>query len=262
MLRNWWTGRAATRSSRITTHGIAVEVMRKRIKHFYLRVDRAEGRVRVSAPLAADDDEVAAVIARRVGWIKRQQANVAAAPPRPRLRYASGETHFLWGQPLLLEVVERAGRGSRVELADSTLTLHIRRRSRFEQRQRAMHDWHRHELKARIPELIACWEPVLGVRVAEWNVKRMRTRWGTCNIRARRIWLNLELTRYPVECLEYVVVHEMVHLLERYHNAHFRSLLDRCLPDWRERQRTLGRPLAAHYKQGHGNDDQIDACDG
>ncbi len=89
----------------------------------------------------------------------------------------------------------------------------------------------------------------------------MRTRWGSCNIRARRIWLNLELAKFPVECLEYVVVHEMVHLIERRHNARFKSLLDQFLPDWRERQRTLGGPLADHYKQGHGDDDQIDACD-
>ena len=101
----------------------------------------------------------------------------------------------------------------------------------------------------------------MGVPVAEWRVKRMRTRWGTCNIRARRIWLSLELAKHPVECLEYVVVHEMVHLLERRHNARFKSLMDKFLPDWRDRQRTLGGRHAGHYKQGDGDDDQIDACD-
>lgn len=101
----------------------------------------------------------------------------------------------------------------------------------------------------------------MGTRVADWGVKRMRTRWGTCNIRARRIWLNLELAKHPAECLEYVVVHEMVHLLERYHNARFKALMDTFLPDWRERKRTLGGRLADHYKQGDGDDDQIDPCD-
>jgi predicted metal-dependent hydrolase len=143
----------------------------------------------------------------------------------------------------------------------SCLELHVRRRSRLDERQRTLHEWYRGELKLLIPPLVDKWQPLLGVSVAEWGVKRMRTRWGTCNIRARRIWLNLELAKCPVECLEFVVVHEMVHLLERRHSVRFKSLMDTFLPDWRERQRTLGGRLAAHYKQGDGDDDQIDPCD-
>jgi hypothetical protein len=99
---------------------------------------------------------------------------------------------------------------------------------------------HRAELKARIPALLAQWEPVVGVRVTAWGVRQMRTKWGTCNIKARRIWLNLELARKPGHCLEYIVVHELVHLLERNHNARFRALMDRFLPDWRDRRAALG----------------------
>src|SRR3972149_192881 len=134
----------------------------------------------------------------------------------------------------------RAGRGSVVVRSESCLELRLRRRSRLDERERALREWYRERLKAFTPPLVDKWQPVIGVAVAAWGVKRMRTRWGTCNIRARRIWLNLELAKHPAECLEYVVVHELVHLLERRHNARFKALLDGFLPDWRERQRTLG----------------------
>jgi predicted metal-dependent hydrolase len=261
MLNNWLRSRRPTRSTEITADGVVIEVLRKRIKNFYLRVDRRAGRVRLSAPSNASDDEVASVVEKRLDWIKRHQAQAAAAPPIFRPRFLSGETHLYLGVPLRLEVVERTGRGSRVVYSGSTLQLQVRRRSRIDERQRAIHDWYRDRLGELVPPLVARWQPVMGVAVAEWRVKRMRTRWGTCNIRARRIWLSLELAKYPVECLEYVVVHEMVHLLERNHNARFKSLMDKFLPDWRERQRTLGRGLAGHYKQGDGNDDEIDLCD-
>jgi predicted metal-dependent hydrolase len=261
MLRNWLTARVPARSPEIAADGIVIEVARKHIKNFYLRVDRRQGRVRVSAPQSASDEEVRSVVARRIDWIKRQQAKVAAQPPSDRPRYVSGETHYFLGRPHRLEVVERDACGSVVVRSSSCFELHLRRRSRLDERQRALREWYRGELKAMIPPLVDQWQPLVGVIVAAWGVKRMRTRWGTCNIRARRIWLNLELAKHPAECLEYVVVHEMIHLLERRHNARFKSLLDKFLPNWRERQRSLGGPLAALYKQGHGDDDQIDLCD-
>lgn len=236
MLEKLLRARQPAKTAQITTAGIAVDVARKRIKNFYLRVERPLGRVRVSAPHSASDEEVRSVIVKRIDWIKRQQARIAAGPAPVRLRYASGETHFVWGQPVRLEVVEHDKRGAQVVRSGDVLQLSIRRRSRFEERERAIRTWYRGELKAMIPQLVSLWEPILGVRVAEWNVKQMRTRWGTCNTRARRIWLSLQLAKYPPPCLEYVVVHEMVHLLERLHNARFHGLMDRFLPDWRERK--------------------------
>jgi predicted metal-dependent hydrolase len=261
MLRNWRKTLKSAPSGEITTDGVTIAITRKRIKNFYLRIDRRQGHVRMSVPQHASDDEVRSVVARRIDWIKRQQARAAATPPVVRLRYSSGETHFFLGELLRLEVVESSCRGSKVDRDGDTLTLTIRRRSRFDQRERAVCDWYRGELQSLIPALVAKWEPVMGLRVAESKVKRMRTRWGTCNIRARRIWLNLELAKYLPECLEYVVVHEMVHLLERSHNARFKSLMDRFLPDWRERKRTLGAGLDGNYNQEDGRDDQDDLCD-
>jgi len=261
MLRNWRRPRKADLAGEITTDGVTIAITRKRIKNFYLRIDRGHGHVRMSVPQNASDDEVRSVVAKRIDWIKRQQARAAATPPVVRFRYLSGETHFYLGKPLRLEVVESDRRGSAVNRDQDSLTLTVRRRSRLDERERAIRNWYRNELQLLIPVLIAKWEPVMGVSVAESKVKRMRSRWGTCNIRARRIWLNLELAKYPPECLEYVVVHEMVHLLERSHNARFKSLMDRFLPDWRARKRTLGAGLGGNYNQGDGCDDQDDLCD-
>ena len=232
------------RIGQITTDGITVDVARKRIKNFYLRIEHGQGRVRISAPQNASDDEVRSIVARRIDWIRRQQARIAAAPPSVRLRLVSGETLFFLGRSLRLDVVERDGRGGSVSASEAGLTLSIRRRSQFDERERAIREWYRGELKSLIPPLVRRWEPIMGVGVDEWSIKRMRTRWGTCNIRARRIWLNLELAKYPPECLEYVVVHEMVHLLERHHNARFHKLMDRFLPDWRGRKKLLDGRLS------------------
>ncbi|MGE3243473.1 MAG: M48 family metallopeptidase, partial [Pirellulales bacterium] len=254
MLRNWRRTHSLDASGEITAEGVVVAFTRKRIKNFYLRIERGQGHVKLSAPHTASDDEIRGVIDRRIAWIKRHQARLRASPPVKPLRYLSGETHQFLGEPLRLEVVERDRRGSKVERRGSTLTLSIRRRSRFDERERAVRNWYREQLKLLVPELIAKWEPVLGVRVAQWQLKQMRTRWGTCNIRARRVWLNVELAKFPPACLEYVVVHEMVHLLERRHNARFHAFMTRFLPDWRERKRTLGAGIGGHYKQGHADD--------
>lgn len=261
MLNKWRRAGKTPENTEIKLDSVVVAVSRKAIKNIYLRVDRRSGVARLSAPLRASDRELTAVVRERLDWIKRHQAQAAAAPAILRPRFQTGETHFFLGRPLELEVIERDGRGGRVEFHDHRLALHVRRRSRLDERQRAIHEWYRRELQSLVPPLVDKWQTEMRVSVAEWRIKQMRTRWGTCNIRARRIWLNLELAKYPVECLEYVIVHELVHLLERSHNARFKALMTRFLPDWPERKRTLGRHLTAHYKQGDGDHDQIDDCD-
>lgn len=261
MLRKWRRTGTTPAIAEIKIDDVVVTVSRKAIKNIYLRVDRRSGCARLSAPLRSSDVALNAIVRERLDWIKRHQAMAAVSPPAIRPRLLSGETHFYLGRPLELEVIEHDGRGSCVIHTGDRLQLGIRRRSRLEERQRAIHDWYRRELHSLVPPLIESWQAVMGVNVAEWRIKRMRTRWGTCNIRARRVWLNLELARYPAECLEYVVVHEMVHLLERSHNARFKSLMDKFLPDWRDRKRTLGRGLTPHYKQSDGDHDQINDCD-
>lgn len=261
MLKKWRRAGTKLPTAEIKIDNVVVAVSRKAIKNIYLRVDRRSGLARLSAPLKSSDRELTTVVRERLDWIKRHQTQAAAAPPAYRPRFLTGETHFYLGQPLELEVIEHNRRGSRVIRTGDCLQLFVRRRSRFDERQRAIHDWYRRELRLLVPPLVEKWQPVMDVDVAEWRIKRMRTRWGTCNIRARRVWLSLELARYPIECLEYVVVHELAHLLERSHNARFKSLMNKFLPDWRDRKRTLGRRLAPHYKQSDGDHDQIDDCD-
>jgi predicted metal-dependent hydrolase len=217
----------------ITVGGVEVSVLRKPIRHLRLGVYPPEGRVRVAAPLGVSDEAIQRMVVSRLDWIRRQQARFEGLPRESRQEVVSGESHYFLGQPYTLRVVEQRGPGYVSLQCAAFIDLYVRPAASVEDRQRVLHGWYRQELKELIPPLLARWEPVLGVQAAEWGVRTMRTRWGSCNIRARRIWLSLELARKPVECLEYVVVHELTHLLERRHNQRFYGYMDRFLPTWR-----------------------------
>ena len=230
----------------ITVGGVEVSVLRKAIRHLRLAVYPPDGRVRIAAPLALSDAAIRQAVVSRMEWIRRQLARFEGQPRPSGQAMISGESHFFLGQGYRLNVIPRQG-PSRVALSGSTgsVDLYIRPAASTEDRVRVLQRWYRQELKELIPPLLARWQPVLGVQAAAWGVRRMRTRWGSCNIRARRIWLSLELVRIPVECLEYVLVHELVHLLERRHNQRFVGYMDQFLPTWRLARAELNRlPLA------------------
>ena len=214
-----------------------IDVQRKRIKHIYLAVSRTDGRIKISAPLRIGDATLAAFVLSKQNWITRQRANLRALQAKQtqqELRFVSGENHFFRGQSYLLNVVHQQS-SPRVAVRDNrVIDIYIRHGATLEQRRKILTQWYRDQLRQLIPPLIEKWQPVIDVEVKEWSVKQMKTRWGTCNINAQRIWLNLELIKKPINCLEYVVVHEMVHLLERHHNARFKAYMDRFLPEWRE----------------------------
>ncbi len=218
---------------RVIVEGIEIQVARKKIKRLSLRVCPPDGQVRVSAPRRFSEREIRAVVVEKLGWIKKHRARFLAQPKPVQPRFADGETHYYFGDPLQLEVRQTTGR-QRVEIDRQVLRMHVKPGAAMEKRQRLLDEWYRGKLKERIPALIAKWEPIVGRRVAQWGVKKMKTRWGSCNIDKRRIWLNLELAKKPSVCLEYIIVHEMVHLLERYHNANFKQYMDRFMPAWRE----------------------------
>ena len=182
----------------------------------------------------------------RLDWIQRQQAKFAGRePPQPR-QFITGEAHYFQGQRYLLNVVDWAG-PTRIELRDAgIIQLSIRGGSDTSQREKVFQDWSRQQLKRLIPPLLAKWEAMIGVQVAQWNVKQMKTKWGTCNIKARRIWLSLELVKRSPSCLEFVIVHELVHLLERQHNARFYGYMDRFLPQWRVCREELKQAALGH----------------
>jgi predicted metal-dependent hydrolase len=227
-----------TTTHHITVDDLVVEVLRKNIKNLNLSVRPPDGKVRVSVPRRISDATVRQVVLERMEWIKSQQAWFASHAERATLHYVSGEKHVYLGHTYLLQVMDGARR-PKVSLHGERLELHVPSGSNEALRAQALEAWYRAQIKLLIPPLIARWEPVIGVQVAEWGVKRMRTKWGTCSIRARRIWLNLELIKLPPEYLEYVAVHEMNHLLERLHTPRFKALLDQFMPGWRELRQGL-----------------------
>jgi hypothetical protein len=238
----------STEPHRITVGGLVVEVVRKDIKNLHLGVYPPNGRVRVAVPLVVSDEAVRLAVIGKLGWIKRQQAKFEAQPRQSQREMVNGESHYFLGQRYRLRVLAYTG-PPRIRCSGADfLDLFVRPETTVEQRQRVLEDWYREQLRGRIPALLEQWQPVLGVAAAEWGIRKMKTRWGSCNIRARRVWFNLELAKKPARCLEYVVVHELVHLLERNHNARFKALMDWHLPMWRTCREALNRAPLGHDK--------------
>jgi len=225
---------------------MSVEIVRKNIKNLHLAVYPPEGRVRVAVPLRLDDDAVRLAVISRLGWIRKQQQQFEAQERQPQREMVSGESHYFLGRRYRLSVVEHNGSAGVCLPNNRTMELRVRPEMDRAQREAVLQRWYRRELRERIPPLIVKWEPKLEVTVGVWGIKRMKTRWGTCNIEDQRIWLNLELAKKPASCLEYVLVHEMVHLLERHHNERFKALLDEHMPQWQLHREELNRAPLAH----------------
>ena len=226
--------------------GITVEVVRKAIKNLHLGVYPPNGRVRVAVPLKVSDDAVRLAVIGKLGWIKRQQAAFHEQPRQSQREMVRGESHYFLGKRYRLRIVESSGPPYVSLRNKASLDLHVTPGSTPEQRELLLQRWYRSQLKTLIPPLIEKWEPVLKVRVGDWGVKKMKTKWGSCNSQAGRIWFNLELAKKPPECLEYIAVHEMVHLIERHHNERFIALMDKFLPQWRLFRADLNRAPLAH----------------
>jgi predicted metal-dependent hydrolase len=235
-----------TERSHIEVSGIPVEIRRKAIKNLHVGVYPPDGRVRVAAPPHLDDEAVRLAIVSRLSWIRRQQQGFTRQKRQCAREMVTGESHYFKGKRYRLNVVEQVG-NSQVRLAkNGSLELKVPPGTDQASRQQALDRWYRRQLKAQIPDLLSHWNSVLGVEVADCRVKKMKTKWGSCNAQARRIWLNLELVKKPQACVEYILVHEMIHLLERHHNERFRQLMDRHMPDWKLRRDQLNDQPLAH----------------
>lgn len=233
-----------------TTHdlqvsGLRVVVVRKAIKNLHLGVYPPDGRIRVAVPLAVSDAAVRVAIIGRLRWIRQQQAAFAGQARESVREMVSGETHWVEGRRLRLRVTETRGRPA-VLAGRRFLELHVPTDSSVQRRRALLDRFHRRRLRETVPPLLEKWQARLGVEVAAWGIRRMRTKWGSCNERTRRISLNLELAKKPAECLVYVVVHELLHLLVRRHDERFVTLMDQHVPRWREIRATLNQhPLGA-----------------
>lgn len=230
----------------IEVSGIPIEIVRKDIKHLHLGVYPPDGRVRVATPLRLDDEAVRLAVIGKLGWIHRKQRQFSEQQRQSPREMVSGESHYYQGQRFRLDVVEKEATPEVSIPNNSTLRLQVRPGTNAAKRLVILEEWYRTRLKEQLPDLLDKWQQRIDIDVSEARVRKMRTHWGTCNIEARRIWLNLELIKKPVVCLEYILVHEMVHLLERYHNDQFRQLMDHFLPDWRIRRDELNRSPLAH----------------
>lgn len=231
---------------RITVNGLTVDVVRKKIKNLHLGVYPPHGRVRVAVPLAVSDDAVRLAVIGKLVWIKRKQAIFEAQPRQSRREMVSGESHYFLGRRYLLNVIELNGPAKVVLRNKSTMDLYVRPETNNEKREQILLKWYREQLRVLIPPLLEKWQSVLGVQAANWGIKKMKTKWGSCNVDARRIWLNLELAKKPPQCLEYIIVHELIHLLERHHNDQFVGIMDQSLPQWRLYRAELNRAPLGH----------------
>ncbi len=219
--------------SNIIVEDINIELIKKNIKNIHLSVHPPYGRVRLAVPYRMDDDTVKSFVISRLSWIKKQRNKYILQEQQTKVEFVPGEIHYFLGINYILNIVETTGK-QHVELRnDKYIDLYVRQHSSIEKREKVMYEWYRRSLKAMIPDYIEKWEKLIGVSVDDWGVKFMKTRWGTCNVRDKRIWINLELVKKNPRCLEYIVVHEMVHLLERHHNEIFKGYMSKFLPNWK-----------------------------
>jgi hypothetical protein len=227
-----------------------VDVVRKDIKNVHLAVYPPAGRVRIAAPRRLSDDAIRLAVVTRLGWIRRQQRVYAAQERQSEREMVSGESHYVAGRRFRLKVIESDERPHVRIRGTRTLDLVVVPGSSRDVRASVLDRWYRAGLRQEAQALITKWEPIVGVRVSSWGIRKMRTRWGSCHDSNGHILLNLELAKKDRECLEYIVVHELVHLLEREHNDRFRAFMDRFMPSWRMRREKLNQaPLANEHWQ-------------
>lgn len=211
---------------------IQIEIQKKKIKNMYLRVLPPKGRVCISAPLKVSDAEIKRFALSKIDWIVMQQTKLLDRQTPVELEYVTGEDVYVWGRKYHLKVISPST-SNIVRIDGDTVLLQMKKISTIEQRAGILNDCYREALKQEIPALITKWEKVIGVKANTWNIRDMKTRWGTCNVRDKKICLNLQLAKKHPKCLEYVVIHELVHLLEQSHNSVFKAYMDQFLPAWR-----------------------------
>lgn len=217
---------------------IPVEIIKKNIKNMHLAVLPPDGKVRVSAPLSMSDESITMFVRMKLGWIRAQQEKFRSQPRQSEREYVSGETVYVWGKQYFLRV-EYSNKGNHLELSGDKAILTVRKESTAKQRENFVNEWYRQLLKAAVEKYLPEWEQITGLKCSSWQSKYMTTKWGTCNISTRKIWLNLQLAKKPIECLEYVILHELAHLKVKNHGPEFVQILDQYMPYWREYRKLL-----------------------
>lgn len=231
--------------TKISIGNLEIDVVRKDIKNMHLAVYPPNGRIRLAAPDKTDQEVVRLFAISKLGWIKKQVKAFKEQKRETPRKHVSGESHYFQGRRYLLKLEE--GKGNRIVLSGTKkLIMQLRPDTSEEKRADLMKEWYRKQLKELVPDLISKWEKTIGISCNEWGIRQMRTKWGACNTNTKRIWLNLELAKKPIICLEYIIVHELVHLLERHHNERFVKYMDQFMPKWRLYRDQLNQLPVAH----------------
>jgi len=235
----------------IIVSDLVIEIDRKNIKNLHLSVNPPDGKVRVAAPNHINDEAVRLFIVSKLTWIHKQQRKFENQPRQSEREFVSGESHYFNGERYLLNVISRKG-NSKVVIRNKThIDLYVREKSSRESRERVLTEWYRKQLKAKVPDMVKKWQETIGVEVDSWGVRKMKTRWGSCDMEKKQIWINLELAKKPERCLEYIIVHELVHLLERKHDDRFVELMDDFMPNWRLYRDELNQYPLKHEQWGY-----------
>lgn len=250
-----------TSKETIVVGGLEVDVIRKSaLKNMYIRINPPEGDVSVSAPNGTDDEVVRNFLLSKMPEIIKNRDRMAAQPRQAKREYVSGEACYLWGKPYMLQV-NYEGSSYKIAKTGSKILMTAPVGTTEEGRKKAITEWYRSELKRTLPEVLHQCEKRIGVEVNACNIKYMHTRWGSCNISEKRILINLQLVKKPPMCLEYVITHELVHLLEQNHTSRFTSLVEMYFPNWKEAKRLLEDMPLDYMEQGESTDEECsDIC--
>lgn len=236
--------------TQISLGGIAVDVVQKDIKNIHLSVYPPTGRVRISAPLRMDIDTIRVFAIAKLGWIKSQQKKLREQERETPREYLDRESHYVWGKRYLLKI-EAHDAAPVVELKHSKMILRIRPVASKEKKQEVLEAWYREQIKSALPPLLVKWERLMGVKAGRCFVQKMRTKWGSCSYKTGNVRLNTDLAKKPPECLEYILVHELAHLLEPTHNQRFITLMDQFMPKWQFYKEQLNRLPVRHEDWGY-----------
>lgn len=217
----------------ILINQITITIEKKRIKNMYLRILPPEGRVHISAPLRMSEEEIKRFVLSKMDWILQQQKKLQNRHTHEELTYSNGEELYVWGKCYHLSVVEGYTKNA-IHAAADTILLSVKAGCSLEEKKKLLDHWYINELQLKIPSLMEHWERIIGVTASGFRIRDMKTRWGTCNIRTKTICFNLQLAKKDPRCLEYVVIHELVHLLEKSHNHVFKAYMTKFLPEWKQ----------------------------
>lgn len=223
---------------KITINNLEINIIRKRQKHVYLSVIPNTGKIRISVPKRTTDESIKKLIMSKIDWIQKQQEKIKRNPIQAPKQYISGEIQYYEGKQYRLNVMITK-HNPYVKIDNENINLYIKGNSTTEKRQAILEKWYKEDLKIKVEELIQKWTEIIQVKVNDFNIRKMKTRWGSCNIRKKYILINLELAKKKPQCLEYVVVHEIVHLLEKHHDANFKMLMTKYLPIWKQCKKEL-----------------------